>query len=213
MKMTDDLRRNMWHQLLQRAKQYLPKMNARKKVFAGVSKSILNVDMFFFVLNIFLSTLSCFLEKWSNGQRKNGSIILKRGQGKGSSANDSIRPPGRWGCGVSWEWSEPHGSRVTSELQSTCELADTWGKEGKTWPVIVPAKVLSEVTGGFVFRLWASLPLLAWWWNSLTAVPRIRSRVKNVPRRVLSDHSMCILPIAQGHKGLWVTFVKHQQGL
>lgn len=34
-----------------------------------------------------------------------------------------------------------------------------------------------------------------------------------MPRMVLSDHSMDTLPIAQGHKVLGVTFVKHQQGL
>lgn len=188
-------------------------MNARKKVSSGVSKSILNVHMFFFVLNIFLSTLSFFIEKWSNDQRTNRAVILWRGPGKGSSVNCSIGPPGGWGCGVSCEWSDLHGHRDTSELHSTCELADTRGQENKAWPVIVTAKVLSEVTGDFVFRLWASLPLLARWWNSLTAVPRIRSRVKNAPRMVPSDHSMYTLPVAQGHKGLGVTFVKHQQGL
>lgn len=37
---------NSWSK---RAKQYLWKMNLGKKVFLGVSKSILNVDMFLFV--------------------------------------------------------------------------------------------------------------------------------------------------------------------
>lgn len=168
---------------------------------------------FIFVLNIFLSVLSSHIEKWSIGQRTNRSLTVRRGQGKGSFTNYSLGPLARWGCGVRWEWSEPHRYRVTSELQSTCEFASARRKENKTWPVIVIAQILSEVTEDFCVQT-LNIPALADLLMELTnSCPKIRSRVQSVPRMDLSDHSMCRLPIAQGHKGLWVTFVKHQQGL
>lgn len=84
----------MWYQLTM-SKTISPEDERQEESLRGGKRKCIKCGyVFFFVLNLFLSTLSFSIEKWSNRQRTNGAVILRRGQGKGSSANYSIGPPG-----------------------------------------------------------------------------------------------------------------------
>ena len=131
---------NSWRK---RAKQYLWKMNLGKKVFLGVSKSILNVDTFLLVWNAFLPT--------SPPSQKQGAMVR---EGKGHN-KEYRRGKER---GKTWKGASPTFFKIPSgSLEVESAGCDTKHKgervsllqhnqENKSSLEIVTATVHSEMT-------------------------------------------------------------------
>lgn len=194
-------------------------MNLEKKVFLGVNKSILNVDMFLFVWNTFLCTTFPFLEKGSSGRRKGPETECRRGKEQGQACKVSSTNYS-WGASESREakWAVPRAMQVIPTIGATLHAWTCHGKdeENKGSPETFTARLHSEMTrdlGRCAKSLDIIVPV-----GIITELPSqlslgVRSSVKNMLRIERSDHSMQTFSTAQGYQGSSLIFIKHQQGL